>query len=224
MEAAANVGTGVDIRRDRTVRKRRAILVAARDVFLERGYSGATMDDVAARSGASKVTVYKHFSDKPSLFTAVVTDAIAEAEDTSRHIVDRLGDSDDMVTDLRTFARLHISTVTQPHLVRMRRLIIAEADRFPDLARAWHRRGPERGHARLAEQIQQLAERRLLRVEDPLLAAQHLNYLILSVPINEAMFTPRHPGYPRRTLNRWADQAVRVFVAAYGTTSSAGDR
>ena len=70
-------------------------------------------------------------------------------------------------------------------------MIIAEATRFPELARAWHRAGPERAHATLAEQIEPLARRGLLRAPDPLLAAQHLNYLILSVPVNEAMFTGR---------------------------------
>jgi TetR/AcrR family transcriptional regulator, mexJK operon transcriptional repressor len=53
-------------------------------------------------------------------------------------------------------------------------------------------------------------------VADPLLAAQHLNYLILSVPVNEAMFTGRDKPYNRRQLQRYADEAVRVFMAAYG--------
>jgi hypothetical protein len=47
------------------------------------------------------------------------------------------------------------------------------------------------------------------------MAAQHLNYLILSVPINEAMFTSRDQPYSRRQLQRYADEAVRVFLAAY---------
>ena len=47
------------------------------------------------------------------------------------------------------------------------------------------------------------------------MAAQHLNYLILSVPINEAMFTGRDQPYSRRQLQRYADEAVRVFLAAY---------
>lgn len=201
----------------RTVRKRRAILLAAREVFLGHGYPGTTMDQVAALAGVSKVTVYKHFSDKNSLFTAVFTGAIEEAEGASRSLVDHLGASADIPTDLRTFARQHVTVVTQPHLIQMRRMIIAEAGRFPELARAWHRTGPERGHASLAAQIERLAHRGLLRVADPLLAAQLLNYLILSVPVNEAMFTGRDKPFSRPQLHRWADEAVRVFLAAYGT-------
>lgn len=203
---------------DRTAPKRRAILQAARKVFLGNGYLGASMDEVAALANVSKVTVYKHFSDKHNLFIAVVTGAIAEAEDSSRPLVDDLADSVDVETDLRDFARRHVALVTQPHLIQMRRMIIAEANRFPDLASAWHRAGPERAHAKLAGQIERLAHRGLLHVADPLLAAQHLNYLILSVPVNEAMFTGRDKPYSRRQLQRYADEAVRVFMAAYGAS------
>ena len=201
----------------RSARKRQAILYAARDLFLQRGYAGASMDEVAALAEVSKVTIYKHFSDKHTLFVAVVTDAIDDAKAGSQNLVDQLGTSTDIEMDLRDFARQHVELVTQPHLVQMRRMIIAEAHRFPDLARAWHRIGPERGHAILASQIDKLVARGQLQVADSLLAAQLLNYLILSVPLNEAMFTGRDKPYSRRYLNRYADEAVRVFLAAYGS-------
>jgi TetR/AcrR family transcriptional repressor of mexJK operon len=201
----------------RSARKRQAILYAARDLFLQKGYAGASMDEVAAMAGVSKVTIYKHFSDKHTLFVAVVTDAIDDAKAGSQTLVDQLGTSTDIELDLRDFARRHVALVTQPHLIQMRRMIIAEAPRFPDLARAWHRIGPERGHASLASQIDKLVARGQLQVADSLLAAQLLNYLILSVPLNEAMFTGRDKPYSRRYLNRYADEAVRVFLAAYGS-------
>jgi AcrR family transcriptional regulator len=201
---------------DRSARKREAILDGARRLFLEKGYAGTSMDEVAAVAAVSKVTIYKHFSDKHSLFVAVVTEAIDDAKAGSQTLVDQLGSSTDVERDLRDFARRHVALVTQPHLIQMRRMIIAEAQRFPDLARAWHRIGPERGHATLASQIDKLVERGLLDAPDSLLAAQLLNYLILSVPLNEAMFTGRDKPYTRRYLNRYADEAVRVFLAAYG--------
>jgi AcrR family transcriptional regulator len=201
----------------RSEQKRRAILDAAHQEFLTHGYPAASMDRVAAHAGVSKVTVYHHFSDKQSLFTAVITSAIEEAAEGSRSLVDKLGASVDLTSDLRGFAREHIVLVTQPHLIQLRRMIAAEATRFPKLARAWHRAGPERAHATLAGHIERLVQRGLLRADDPLIAAQHLNYLILSVPVNEAMFTGRDRPYSRRELHRFADEAVRVFLAAYGT-------
>lgn len=203
---------------DRSALKREAILHAALEVFLRNGYPAASMDAVAARANVSKVTVYKHFSDKQSLFIAVATNAIEEAERSGREFVDRLATSEDLESDLRAFAREHIATVTQPHLVRLRRMIIAESGRFPDLALAWHRAAPERAHASLAGQLEQLTRRGLLHTPDPLLAARTLNYLILSALLNEAMFTGRDKPYPRRQLHRYADEAVRVFLAAYGAS------
>ena len=203
-----------------SARKRRAILDTARAVFLEKGFGGTGMDEVAARADVSKVTIYRYFSDKDSLFIAAVTATIDETELDTRLLVDNLGASVHLERDFTLFARRHIADVTAPDLLRTRRMIIAEAQRFPELAAAWHRAGPERAHASLATQLVRLADRGLLDVPDPLLAAQHLNYLILSVPLNEAMFTARDRPYRRRELNRWADEAVRVFLAGYAPARS----
>ena len=60
-----------------------------------------------------------------------------------------------------------------------------------------------------------LADRGLLRIADPLLAAQHLNWSILAIPLNEAMFRRADEGFAPADLERWADEGVRVFLAAY---------
>jgi len=186
-------------------------------VFLRKGYGGTSMDEVAALASVSKQTVYKHFADKERLFTAITTGDIEATAALTHAMVAALPDTDDLATDLRTFARRHISEVTQPHLIQLRRVIIAEAERFPELARAWYASGPERAHAILAEVFQALAGRGLLRVADPLLAAQHFNWLILSIPLNRAMFHGTDTGFTPAELERLADEGVRVFLAAYGS-------
>ena len=196
--------------------KRRAILDAALAEFLESGFLGAGMDRVAARAGASKVTVYAHFADKQALFGAVCVRAIADAERAGSDLVDALAETTDLPGDLRAFARKHIAGVLAPHLIQLRRMMIGEAQRFPELARAWHRGAPERGHATLARVIARLVARGLVRAPDPLLAAQHLNDLILSIPLNEAMFAVREL-HDAAELDHWADAAVRVWLAAYAT-------
>jgi AcrR family transcriptional regulator len=186
---------------------------AARTLFLANGYSGTSMDDVAARAAVSKQTVYKHFADKERLFTAIITGDIEETEGLTRSLVDALPQTQDLERDLREFARRHVVDVMQPHLVRMRRILIGEADRFPELASAWYARGPERAHTTFAAWFTALAERGLLRVPDPLLAAEHFNWLILSIPLNRAMFSDTEE--PAARLEYYADEAVRVFLAAY---------
>ena len=198
----------------RTQTKRDLILDAALAEFMEQGYVGASMDRIATRAASSKVTVYAHFVDKRALFEAAFTRAIAEAERSTSSLTSALAETGDLAVDLRTFARAHIRAVTQPHLVQLRRMIIGEANRFPELAGTWHRSAPQRGHETLARVVARLAERGLVHAPDPHLAAQHLNYLILSIPLDEAMFAVReHHG--DADLNRWADEATRVWLAAY---------
>jgi TetR/AcrR family transcriptional repressor of mexJK operon len=218
--AAAGRASGDDrlAESGRSARKRRAIMEAARTVFLRKGYGGASMDEVAALAAVSKQTVYKHFADKKRLFTAIVTGDISATETLTYAMVTALADSEDLEKDLRQFARRHIIEVTQPHLIRLRRIIIAEAERFPELARTWYAGGPERAHATFADQFQALAQRGLLRVDDPLLAAQHFNWLILSIPLNKAMFHGSDTRFTTEELERYADEGVRVFLAAYGTS------
>jgi AcrR family transcriptional regulator len=202
----------------RSARKHAAILEAAQSVFLAKGYAGATMDEVAALAAVSKQTVYKHFADKKQLFTAVITGEISATETRTFQTVAALAESDDLANDLRRFARRHVVDVTQPHLIRLRRIVIAEAEAFPELARAWYANGPERGHATLAEQFDALARRGLLRLDDALLAAQHFNWLILAIPLNEAMFDGGETTFAPEALEDYADQGVRVFLAAYAAT------
>jgi TetR/AcrR family transcriptional regulator, mexJK operon transcriptional repressor len=202
----------------RSARKHRTIIEAARTVFLRKGYGGASMDEVAALAAVSKQTVYKHFADKRRLFTAIITGDIEATETLTHDLVAALSSSEDLEADLRRFARLHVVDVMQPHLVRLRRIIIAEAERFPELAQTWYASGPERAHATLAEQFQALARRGLLRLDDPLLAAQHFNWLILSIPLNQAMFSGGDTEFEARELERYADEGVRVFLAAYGAS------
>jgi TetR/AcrR family transcriptional regulator, mexJK operon transcriptional repressor len=202
----------------RSARKRRAIIDAARTVFLRKGYGGASMDEIAALAAVSKQTIYKQFADKRRLFTDIIVDTIDQAEESSEAMIQALPDSQDIEKDLRQFARRHVATILQPHLVQMRRILISEAERFPDLARTWYENGPERGAATLAELFKELARRGHLRLDDPLLAAQHFNWLVLSIPLNKAMFRRSDEHFSRRELEHYADEGVRVFLAAYGTS------
>ncbi len=198
----------------RSARKRRAILDAARTVFLRNGYQGTSMDEIAALAEVSKQTVYKHFADKERLFTEIITADIHAGEQRFDAILDRFPDSADLAADLREIARRLVTVVTRPHLVRMRRVVIGEADRFPDLARSWYASGPERGYERLAHRFAQLTDQGRLNTPDPLTAAQQFVWLALSVPLNRAMFDPE--PYTEDELHEFADAAVATFLAAFG--------
>lgn len=200
----------------RSARKRSAILEAGRAVFMRSGYEGTSMDEIAAVAKVSKQTVYKHFTDKETLFVEIIT---ADMASRSEELVGAL-DQDDPDGDLFQLARRHIAIIVKPEVMRMRRMVIGEADRFPDLARAWARTGIGSGLSKLADRFSELASEGILRIDEPSLAAQQFNWLILSIPLNVSMFDP-DATFTRSELERFADDGVRVFLAAYGTEVAA---
>src|SRR5947209_4757575 len=153
----------------RSPRKRRAILEAARTAFLRSGYRGASMDEIAALARVSKQTVYKHFADKEQLFSAIILGITARAEEFAQAVPLLLQDTEDLEQALQALARHYIRAVITPAVLQLRRLVIAEAARFPDLACTYYERAPERVLAALAAALQQLADRGHVRLDDPLL-------------------------------------------------------
>jgi TetR/AcrR family transcriptional regulator, mexJK operon transcriptional repressor len=199
----------------RSTRKRAAILEAGTTLFLRNGYRGTSMDEIAALARVSKQTVYKAFSDKESLFSEIVSSAVREAADPVYAEVLELEDTGDVEGDLRRFARRLLGRVMQPRLLELRRLVIGEAGRFPELGRLFYEQGPGRTIAALATAFERLAERGALRLDDPLLAAAHFNWLVMSIPLNRAMFLGEDEPPAAAELDRYADAGVRAFLAAY---------
>ena len=199
----------------RSTRKRRAIIEAATTVFLSNGYLGTTMDEIAALAHVSKQTVYKYFADKERLFSEIVTAKVDEIADPNTDEVLRLGDTGDLERDLRRFARRQLRAVMDPRLLKLRRLVIGESGRFPQLGRLFYERGPGRTIDALATTFGRLASRGVLELDDPPLAAAHFNWLVMSIPLNQAMLLGKDEPATPTELNRYADAAVRAFLAAH---------
>jgi TetR/AcrR family transcriptional repressor of mexJK operon len=199
----------------RSTRKRTAILEAGSTLFLRNGYRGTSMDEIAALARVSKQTVYKAFSDKESLFSEIVTSAVDQAADPVYAEVLELEDTGDIEADLRRFARQLLDRVMQPRILQLRRLVIGEAGRFPQLGRVFYEQGPARTIAALATVFERLAARGALQLDDPLLAAAHFNWLVMSIPLNRAMLLGEDELPAAAELNRYADAGVRAFLAAY---------
>ena len=207
-----------------STRKRKAIVEAATTAFLKKGYLGTSMDEIAALAGVSKQTVYKHFADKERLFSEVVTSTVNEASDPVHAEVVELRDTGDLAADLRDLACRQLALVMQPKLMQLRRLVIAESSRFPELGRTFYDQGPGRTIAALATTFERLAARGLLAVEDPNLAAAQFNWLVMSAPLNQAMLLGRDHALSKRELERHADDGVRTFLAAFGTRNGRAAR
>lgn len=193
-----------------------AIREAATTLFLRNGYLGTSMDEVAALARVSKQTVYTHFDDKERLFTDLVLSNTERVDEFIDELPALLGRSSDPEKDLGELGRRYLETVVRPQVLSLRRLVIAEAARFPDLARTYFERVPQRMVGALAEGLRGLAGRGLLHVDDPQLAAQHFVALVLWIPLDRALFVPDAEALPEAELEHLAAAGVRVFLAAYG--------
>jgi len=202
----------------RSDRKRKALLLAATEVFLDKGYDGTSMDDVAAKAAVSKPTVYKYFSDKERLFAEIVRATTGQIDDLVRLVVETMAEHAGLEAGLTVLGRRLITALMQPQVLRLRRLVIANSERFPDVGRSWYEQGFERVLTTLATSFQSLADRKVLRMGDPLLAANHFVGLLLWIPVNKAMFTGDHQTTPDE-LERYAVAAVRAFLTGYGSSS-----
>ncbi|QPH53232.1 TetR/AcrR family transcriptional regulator [Pontivivens ytuae] len=205
---------GAETRRART---RAAILEAAERLFLRTGYSGTSMDEVAAEADVSKQTVYAHFGSKETLFVEMVEGMTGGAGDALLARVEDPSPDRPIEEFLHDFAVEQLRIVMTPRLLQLRRLVIGEVERFPELGATLHRRGPARSITRLASAFRAYAAQGVIAVPDPEAAGAYFNWLVMGGPTNDAMFLGDAAIPPESSFAPHARECVRIFIAAYGT-------
>ena len=145
-------------------RTRTVITAAARDQFLRLGFERTTMEGVAAAAGIGLMTLYRHFRAKPALFATVM-----EAE---CGMVDLVPDPEALWSRppeeaLRLFGVAVVTVMASPRLIALRRVVIAEAERFPALGRAWQETAPGRGQEYVRRYVADRMRAEELRAGDP---------------------------------------------------------
>ncbi len=187
---------------------------AATTLFLEKGYQATSMDEIAAAAQVSKQTIYTHFESKEKLFADLVLANAERVDDFVSSLAPALA-GDDLERALRELARRYLHLVMRPEVMRLRRLVLGEAARFPELARTYYEKVPGRVIDELARIFGNLAEEGRLQVEDPLVAAQQFAWLSLGIALDRGMFYPIVGVALDGELDRTADAAVSTFLAAY---------
>lgn len=195
--------------------KRDEIMRAALNVFLDKGYLSTSVDEIAAAARASKRTVYSHFGDKEALFREVIRGTIAPMQEALQRRLD-LASRDDVLEALRSVAHSLATIIVTPQVARLRRVVIAETDRFPELAAEWYRLGPRQTVDRLAVYLGELGG---LHIPDLSVAAEQLLWLVISEPLHRLMFAPSGTAPVPGELQRAAIAAVDVFWRAYSVTT-----
>lgn len=199
----------------RSIRKRRAILESAARLFLDKGYDSTSMDDIASLAKVSKPTVYGHFANKETLFAEIVIATTRNVDEVVRSVTDHVTASRTPDQPLKEIGRRFLRALMQPELVRLRRLVIANAERFPQVSGTWYEQGFERVLAALAESFERLAAANLLRIDEPLVAAHHFVGLLLWIPMNQAMFRARAKKMAEPEIEKIVERAVNAFLHGY---------
>jgi TetR/AcrR family transcriptional regulator, mexJK operon transcriptional repressor len=119
--------------------KRARIIHAGKAVFLAQGFGAASVDEIAASAGVSKMTVYRHFRSKELLFAGVIDALCQQVIDDD---LERMLEQPPRIA-LPKFARKIMDIIFARETVELHRIVIAECRRFPKLGRLFYRSGPE---------------------------------------------------------------------------------
>jgi TetR/AcrR family transcriptional repressor of mexJK operon len=149
--------------------KRAQILHGAGLVFAQDGYEGASMSRIARAANVSKGTLYNHFAGKAELFSAHLAQAYRES---LSHIFERLGDEEGLEQALGAIGRRLVDMVLTPERRGIYRMVISEAESFPELARAFYEAGPCVGVGVMATWIAARVQRGQLVADDTEFAAE----------------------------------------------------
>jgi TetR/AcrR family transcriptional repressor of mexJK operon len=188
-------------------RKHQAILRAGSDVFLRLGYESASMGIIAAEAGVSKQTIYNHFGSKRVLFRAIVEGLVSQL---LKPIEDRRDDADPK-TVLTLLAREFLALMLEPSSLAMHRLLVAEADRFPELAAAVYGAGPAQIIATLARFLARETKKGRLAVEKPRLAAEQFFGMLNGYLQVRALFGVEPPPSDAELETR-VDYGIKCFL------------
>lgn len=197
--------------RPKDLAKREAILTAARALFFSKGLEAVGIEEIARAADVSKMTVYAHFGDKTAIFSAVVA---AEAQRMTA-VLDQLpGQARDLEQRLVAFGSALLTFLTSPELVAFERLLIAEATRHPELARAMIEAGPRFAHRKLADQLDAATGLGLLDVTDPMKGAEQLTSLWRGRLHLECQLGVR-PTPTVREVEQHVREGVEMFLRSY---------
>lgn len=174
----------------RLAARRDAFLSAAREVFQEKGYAEATLDDVIARSGGSRQTLYALFGGKQGLFEAIISDNCERIFRglTPKQLASRAPDE-----VLREVGVRYLAIVISPDCLSLNRLVIAEAPRIPEFAQRFWTLGPGRSRAFLTEFFDRQIERGVLRLSDSRAAADHFLDMVSGTARLQCLIGLRQP-------------------------------
>jgi AcrR family transcriptional regulator len=182
------------------------ILDAAQELFLSQGFEATSLNQIAAAAAATKRTLYVKIGDKAELFAHVVRRLL----DQRREKLNATALAGSPAERLVRFGENLLDVALDPDVLRLYRLMVAEAPRFPALASLMEEQMTHGAHASLAELLRNETGRGRIALDDPETAAELLLTMIISSPQRAALFGLGSWDAARRS--HWIAAAVSMFL------------
>lgn len=194
--------------------RRRAILKAARDLFLEQGFDAVTIDAIVARAGGSKATIYSYFGNKEGLFNALMTEVHDEIGEHSSADLGFLPPRE----ALTRIALESLNIAMSEQVIALYRLACSETRRFPQLGETFWKSGPTAILERLTVYLREQTKRGRIYVSDPAKAAAFFQGMIIDrLMVSVSLGVKNTPNDDEAAS--FVDEAVAMFLSAYERSS-----
>jgi AcrR family transcriptional regulator len=215
---SANIATAAPVPETAEIesRKRRDVLDGARRVFFDKGFDGASMDEIARAGGVSKATIYVYFDSKEDLFEALVQ---VDRRTSAEMMFEYEGDDPDVARQLRRIGVSFMTMMVRPDHIKMVRMVMGVAEKFPRIGQTFFQTGPCLGGRRIAELLIRHGEHGRLKIDDYEAAAfQFLN--LCQGNITKGLLFGSEEKPTTAQIEKTVDGAVNVFMAAYGVKAA----
>ncbi|MCO6184934.1 TetR/AcrR family transcriptional regulator [Rhizobium sp. L1K21] len=193
--------------------KRDQILDGAKRVFMEKGFDGASINDITRAAGVSKGTIYVYFESKHDLFGALVERERRRISENVRTVLD---DAFPIRETLFNFGTLIAAHLSSPSNVRGMRMALGVVDTMPDTAHCFLREGLGSGPQILKAYLDRQVAAGLLQIDDTMLAARQFSDLCVSGLFKPALFGEMRKSPPRPIIEGVVKSAIEMFMARYG--------
>ena len=191
--------------------KRRQIVDGARKVFMDLGFDGASMGEIARAAGVSKGTLYVYFADKNRLFEAIVEEEVFE----QRELAFNFDPERDVASTLREFGQAYIELVCRPGGGSAIRTVMAIAERMPEVGRRFYEEVLEKTINRLAAYLEARVAAKDLAIDDCQLAASQFPLMCQASLFLPFIFQAAPPPSPER-IAQVVESATQMFLSGYG--------
>jgi len=187
---------------------RALISEAARSEFAARGYAATNMESVARRAGVSTKTLYRLIPNKAALFEAMITERIDRFASVVRL---RACDGRDIKAALREALLVCGELVLDGEVIALQRLILADSEKFPEIAETFYYKAIRRTELTLANWLQVQSERGLIRIDNAEATAGMLLGMLVFQPQRAVLFA-HAPAPDRQQLEQRADAVAELFL------------